>query len=321
MQVNQAEIASINSRVPAPSWRAGSTSLVKESFSEVFIQFNTRASNSNHICPRCSPTEWGSCPQLTLRGAEAKRLRGISSRRWKKKQLGCSPAKEGIWRTSSVLVVAPSETFTTTWKSLPSREEQQRERCIARMSGTKAFAQRALLLQWLPLLRLAPRERERAKLDSQVKHPLVLANRTFSTVASTPSDWLAAMVANLSITCSGCWGESWRWLGIGLMWTAARGGRCRRTQVWGRVTPADLAPDGAGTRAIQLWCWKAWLLLGTSTLRGTSRTSSWTGMRLSRQWKLPRIFSSTQKVSSCQTSAKIGIWDTTATTNGMSYDR
>ena len=61
--------------------------------------------------------------------------------------------------------------------------------------------------------------------------PLVLVNRTFSTVASTPSDWLAATVANPSTTCSGCWGESWRWLGIGLTWTAARGGRCRRTQV------------------------------------------------------------------------------------------
>ena len=35
-QVNRAVIASINSRVPAPSWRAGSTSLARESFSEVY---------------------------------------------------------------------------------------------------------------------------------------------------------------------------------------------------------------------------------------------------------------------------------------------
>ena len=35
IQVNKVVIASINSRVPAPSWRAGSTSLIRESFSEV----------------------------------------------------------------------------------------------------------------------------------------------------------------------------------------------------------------------------------------------------------------------------------------------
>ena len=95
-EVNRAIIASINSRVPALSWRAGSTSLVRESFSEVFTQFITRATNHIYLPSRCSPTEWGSCPQLTLRGAEARRLRANSLSRWKKKQLGCSPAKDGI---------------------------------------------------------------------------------------------------------------------------------------------------------------------------------------------------------------------------------
>ena len=39
-EVSRAVIASINSRVPTPSWRAGKTSLVRESFSEVRI-FNS----------------------------------------------------------------------------------------------------------------------------------------------------------------------------------------------------------------------------------------------------------------------------------------
>ena len=39
-EVNRAVITSINSRVPAQSWRAGRTSLIGESFSEVLI-FNS----------------------------------------------------------------------------------------------------------------------------------------------------------------------------------------------------------------------------------------------------------------------------------------
>ena len=89
-EVNRAVINSINNRTL--SWKAGSNSLVRESFSEVL----TNRISPCHQNPslRCLPIEWGSCLRRTQRGVEARMLRGSSSRRWKKRQPGF-PLAEG----------------------------------------------------------------------------------------------------------------------------------------------------------------------------------------------------------------------------------